>query len=150
MEPKERILEIQEITGMSGRALATYIGVKEHEIKAIRVGKVQKISQRIADAVVEKFPQFSKLWIMTGEGEKYVGEPSSTEKTTDYDARINELLAICAMQEKTIKTLNEELTSMSQDVRSLVSCVRDLLTERVQRAYPTIASEADRHLNDKA
>lgn len=141
MKPKERILKIQEITGMNGAKLAAHIGVETDALKSIRTEKVLKISQRVADAVVKKFPKFNKLWVMTGEGEIFNESEEVSPKEFNYDARINELLTICSMQEESIKTLTENVNSLTNQVESLLTCVRDLLNERAQNSYAMVAED---------
>lgn len=94
MKAKERLLQIQEYTGMSGRALAMYIGVNDYDFKAIRVEKVKGISDKIADALVEKFPHLNKLWILTGEGEMLLNQASPASKEDNLNQKINEFLSV--------------------------------------------------------
>lgn len=152
MEPRERILKIQEVTGMSGRALAMHVGINDYDLKAIRTGKVQKVSQKIADAVVEKFPHFSKHWIMTGEGEMLLDQTSPEEKFPNHDARINELLTICVMQQESINQLHKDITALVSSIRELVKYnhtdIHHMVAEESpeRQAYNTLAEfEKSKH-----
>lgn len=94
MKAKERLLLIQEYAGMSGRALALHIGVNDYDFKAIRSEKVKGISDKIADALVEKFPHLNKLWILTGEGEMLLNQASPATHEENLNQKINELLSV--------------------------------------------------------
>ena len=112
MNAKERILKVQEYSGISGRALAAYCGLKEDDLKSIRVGKTANVSRKVAEAVVKNFPQINKLWLLTGEGEMLVTDDHVTLQMNipkgGDSVNVNELLAIIHTQQTQNNELREE------------------------------------------
>lgn len=74
---KEVIALILKELGVKAPTFANSIGVKYQRILDIQIGKTKKVSSTVADAIIEKYPQFNKIWILTGEGEML--------KTTEAD-----------------------------------------------------------------
>ena len=74
---KEVIALILKELGVKAPTFANSIGVKYQRILDIQNGKTKKVSSTVADAIIEKYPQFNKIWILTGEGEML--------KTTEAD-----------------------------------------------------------------
>lgn len=94
MEPRERIIKIQEYADMSGMALSEYCGLKEDDLKSIRTGKTRKVSEKVANAIVNKFHEINKLWILTGEGEMLLNQASPATHEENLNQKINELLSV--------------------------------------------------------
>lgn len=55
--------------GIKAPTFANRIGVKYQRILDIQNGKTKKVSPVVAQSIIESFPQFNKVWILTGEGE---------------------------------------------------------------------------------
>lgn len=55
--------------GVKAPTFANNIGVKYQRILDIQSGKTKKISSIVADAIIEKYPQYNRIWLLTGEGE---------------------------------------------------------------------------------
>lgn len=67
----ERIWQVIEISGMTVNAFAHHIGlVRSETLYQIKSGK-NGISRNVADCIVDKFPQISKPWLLTGYGSMY-------------------------------------------------------------------------------
>lgn len=66
---KEVISLILNELGIKAPTFANSIGVKYQRILDIQNGKTKKVSFPVADAIIEKYPQFNRTWILTGEGE---------------------------------------------------------------------------------
>lgn len=73
----ERIWQVVEMSGMTVNAFAHHIGLLRSEtLYQIKSGK-NGISRHVADCIVEKFPQISKPWLLTGYGSMYVGDDAN-------------------------------------------------------------------------
>ena len=66
---KEVISLILKELGIKAPTFANSIGVKYQRILDIQNGKTKKVSPIVADAIIEKYPQFNRIWLLTGEGE---------------------------------------------------------------------------------
>ena len=56
--------------GVKAPTFAKAIGVNYQRILDIQNGKVQKISSKLAEIIIEKYPQYSLTWLLTGMGDK--------------------------------------------------------------------------------
>lgn len=73
--PKNRIEAVIRRSGMSTNAFARHIGLPRGEnLYQIKKGN-NGVSLGLADRIVAKFPEVSKLWLLTGDG------PMLNEKT---------------------------------------------------------------------
>lgn len=69
-----RIWQVIEMSGMTINAFAHHIGLLRSEtLYQIKNGK-NGISRNVADCIVDKFPQISKPWLLTGYGSMYAGD----------------------------------------------------------------------------
>lgn len=69
MKGSEIINLILNELGVKAPTFAKEIGLKYQRILDIQIGKTQKISSQVAEAIIEKYPQFNRNWLLTGEGE---------------------------------------------------------------------------------
>ena len=89
---KEIISLILKELGIKAPTFANSIGVKYQRILDIQNGKTKKVSSSVADAIIDKYPQFNRIWLLTGEGEMLKSAPGETyvqprKKIPVYDAR---------------------------------------------------------------
>ena len=69
MENWQRLEKVIKWAGMSVNAFALHIGLKRSEnLYQIKKGN-HGISKELANIISEKYPQISKSWLLTGEGE---------------------------------------------------------------------------------
>lgn len=61
--------------GIKAPTFAKNIGVKYQRILDIQNGKTQKVSSNVADLIIEKYPQFNRIWILTGDGDMLKSAP---------------------------------------------------------------------------
>ena len=66
---KKTIEIIAENEGLTLSGLARKIGASPQNMYDIRSGKVSGVSSEIADKIISVYPQYTKIWIMTGEGD---------------------------------------------------------------------------------
>ena len=93
----ERLSAVIEQAGMSTNYFARYIGLPVAE-NLYRIKRGQNgISRDVAERVVEKFPQISKGWLMTGEGGMYYDEKMRSKQIPYYDKYVEEALSGRAM-----------------------------------------------------
>ena len=66
--------------------IAKIIGKPATNLYDIQKGKINGISEKLADLILEKFPHYNKVWLLTGEG-KMLRDIHTDEKMGD-DSRI--------------------------------------------------------------
>lgn len=89
----ERLSAVIELAEMTPNYFARYIGLHSGEnIYRIKRGQ-NGISRDVADRVVSKFPQISKGWLMTGEGQMYVDEELQVPSIPLYEKNLETVLA---------------------------------------------------------
>jgi hypothetical protein len=67
----ERLWQVIEMSGMTINAFAQYIGMGRSEtLYQIKRGN-NGISRNVAESIVAKFPEISKVWLLTGYGSMY-------------------------------------------------------------------------------
>ncbi len=72
-----RIWQVIEMSGMTINAFAHHIGLLRSEtLYQIKSGK-NGISRNVAECIVEKFPQISKPWLLTGYGSMYASDDAN-------------------------------------------------------------------------
>lgn len=70
----KRIEAVINLSGMSTNAFARYIGLPRGEnLYQIKRGN-NGVSLDVADRIVAKYPEVSKLWLLTGEGQMIAGD----------------------------------------------------------------------------
>ena len=74
MDKWNRLEAVIRWTGMSVNAFALHIGLKRSEnLYQIKKGN-NGISSDLADLITTKYPQVSKAWLLTGEGEMFLSD----------------------------------------------------------------------------
>lgn len=73
---------IQEVN-MNAAQFAKSIGAHPTQIYDLQTGKTKSISPAMANKILSVYPSFSKLWVLTGEGEMYTDsvKPQISYKT---------------------------------------------------------------------
>lgn len=71
--------DIISTINLNAAQFAKSIGVHPTQIYDLQSGKTKSISPAMADKILAKYPQFSKLWLLTGEGEMINDTPTETE-----------------------------------------------------------------------
>ncbi len=81
---KNRIYQLMKQQGMTQKEFAAELCVAEGTLSSIYTGRT-KASNNIVNAIHERFPDVSVLWLMYGEGEMYGSEKAtlSSEQPTD-------------------------------------------------------------------
>ena len=70
----ERILEDQNLTV---RDLANLLGYPESKLYCVKQGKTKTFSKELLELISNRFPNYSRVWLMTGMGDIVVTNPSA-------------------------------------------------------------------------
>lgn len=67
---------ISENEGMTIAQIAHMIGKPPASLYDIQTGKIKGVSDKLADAILEKFPHYNKSWLVTGDGDMFKTQQS--------------------------------------------------------------------------
>lgn len=92
MNSSEIIGAVLNEVEIKAASFAKKIGVVPTQIYDLQSGKIKKISESIAEKIIKTYPEFNKVWLLTGEGEMLntverngsSGKPSSQPTEKDY------------------------------------------------------------------
>lgn len=152
LSPAERIEKIIQYSGLPARKIAIQIGVSASNISEIRKGNVRTISLGMADKLVAQYPEISKMWLITGEGEMFIKDTNiqqsivaenimnnsinMNQKNFD-EKRYDELVSIINSMHEEIKDLNAQLEIKDRQLEisqkhseSLVEIIRNITNIR--------------------
>lgn len=73
---------ILEHEKLKAATFATSIGAKATQIYDLQSGKTKKISPLMAEKIINTYPSYSRIWLLTGEGEM-LRIPSQNDGKTD-------------------------------------------------------------------
>lgn len=63
------VTKIQERYGINSANFARIIGKNPTYVNDVKKGKTKRISDEIADKIIEQWPELSKIWLLTGKGD---------------------------------------------------------------------------------
>lgn len=67
---KEIILKLLEYSELNVKQFSERLGMKRGQaIYDIMSGKTKRVSEKLANQIISEFPEISKAWLLTGEGE---------------------------------------------------------------------------------
>lgn len=69
---------------------AKSIGVHPTQIFDLKSGKIKSITPAVAEKILAVYPIFSRLWLITGEGEMLKPEPTSTSENIEESIKVND------------------------------------------------------------
>ena len=86
MTVAERIEAIIEHYGINAQRLASMIGAKtKQSIYNLLKGQTRTISAEMQQKIVDAFPEISRLWLITGEGQMLIGSPPNNPDTASCE-----------------------------------------------------------------
>lgn len=132
MSKKSTIEIIAENERLDLKELALKVGCNPQNMYDIKSGKAKSVSKRIAEKIIIVFPQYSKSWVMTGEGEMYkdptgtaaifnnqVGNGNHFTSTATVERFLDELAA----QRELTKEAQQQLTKSQEQMDRLITII---------------------------
>lgn len=101
----ERLLAVIEYSGMSQTAFAKKVGSTQANLWRQLNG--QRVNVATLIAVAEQFPEVDCNWLLRG-----VGTMINNQQDDAQEKRIEGLLDVVAMQQETIRNLQEKIKSL--------------------------------------
>lgn len=99
-----RISKLIESTGLNPTSFAAKIGVQQMTLWTQLNGR-RKLSLETVRAILDTFPDVSAEWLMRGTG-------TMTRSNDEQDKRISNLVDVIAMQQETIRNLQEKIKQL--------------------------------------
>lgn len=111
-----QILSYKEINSAK---FCAEIGVNPTTIHDMKIGKTKKISANLAEKIIVRYPEISRIWLLTGEGQmlasgsKYVINTNDQHGNNYQGDTVNptppELYSIITSQQETIKKQSDQI-----------------------------------------
>ena len=128
MSKKSTIEIIAENERLDLKELALKVECNPQNMYDIKSGKAKSVSKRIAEKIIIVFPQYSKSWVMTGEGEMYK-DPSGTASIFNNqvgngnhfnsDMTLNQFMVELAAQRKLTEKAQEQMDRLITIIEKL-------------------------------
>jgi hypothetical protein len=111
--------------------LASLIGCKPQNMYDIKSGKAKSVSVSIADRILSVFPQYSRTWILTGEGDMLKEPPPKNDATAivnnqvgngnhfSSDMTVNQFMVELAAQRKLTEKAQEQMDRLITIIEQL-------------------------------
>lgn len=117
--------------------IAKILGKPATSLYNIQKGKINGISDKLADLILEKFPHYNKSWLLTGEGEMTV-QPCRQEIKGDYNTQV----AGNNNQVNSPATLDKAISEISEQRKMLIKS-----QEQIDRLIAVIEKMADARMS---
>lgn len=117
--------------------IAKILGKPATSLYNIQKGKINGISDKLADLILEKFPHYNKSWLLTGEGEMTV-QPCRQEIKGDYNTQV----AGNNNQVNSPATLDKAISEISEQRKMLIKS-----QEQIDRLIAVIEKMADTRMS---
>lgn len=119
----EILEEILRQTGLNAVNFCKQIDANRSFVRDIRIGNVQRFSEKMADKIKKQFPDFSKTWILTGVPPIYDDSTQNgtfngnntgiivqhgDNSTYNNQSNIEELIKLIISQQQSINNLTEQ------------------------------------------
>lgn len=134
MNKRNKVIELMaENERMTVSQIAQAIGKPATNLYDIQKGKLNGVSEKLADHILSQFPHYNKTWLMTGEGEmlapKMVCGDGSVQvqgdaKNVNAGQTIDKLVEL-------LKKSQEQISKRDQQIDKLLEMI-----ERLTRASP--------------
>ena len=78
------VAAILEKYGINSAEFARIIGKNPTYVNDVKNGKTKKISEQVAEKIIGQWPELSKIWVLTGEGQMLSTSTPASEPTAKY------------------------------------------------------------------
>lgn len=117
--------------------IAKILGKPATSLYNIQKGKINGISDKLADLILEKFPHYNKSWLLTGEGEM-ISQHCRQEINGGYNTQV----AGNNNQVNSPATLDKAISEISEQRKMLIKS-----QEQIDRLIAVIEKMADARMS---
>lgn len=126
MDANEILEKVLEETRESRAGLAKSIGLQPHRLQDIARGKSKEFPYEVADKIASAYPQFSRKWLLTGEGDMLIGDASITNNGTSQQVAQNVRGHVTQSVTSDLTSTITELTDIIKQSQTLVSTSQEI------------------------
>lgn len=127
------VSKIQDKYGINSANFARIIGKNPTYVNDVKKGKTRRISDEIADKIIEQWPELSRIWLLTGEGSMLRQDNSSQSGSVGdntgiivqhggggdtYNNNQADLLELIKSQQRTIQALTEQNKVLTEIIKN--------------------------------
>lgn len=114
--------------GIKAPTFANRIGVKYQRILDIQNGKTKKISSALTDKIIERYPQYNRVWLLTGEGEmlRQGAGGHDTQAEDNVNGANAEYLEVIAEYRKLVAQSQAQVSKAQEQIDRLLKIVEQL------------------------
>ncbi|MBS4060277.1 MAG: hypothetical protein KG029_07765 [Bacteroidetes bacterium] len=140
MSGRKVIIKILEVERLNAKRFAEIIGVQPTQVYDLKSGKIKKISESVADKILDKFSKYSKTWLLTGDGEM-LSESSLSKKVAgkiadlNHDYEVNNQNDSITMSREVFEMLNK-LTDTVQSQQRVIENDMSEIKAAFKKAHP--------------
>lgn len=84
------VAAILEKYGINSAEFARIIGKNPTYVNDVKNGKTKKISEQVAEKIIGQWPELSKIWVLTGEGQMLSNSTPASEPTAKAERSYSE------------------------------------------------------------
>ena len=142
MSGRKVIIKILEVERLNAKRFAEIIEVQPTQVYDLKSGKIKKISESVADKILDKFSKYSKTWLLTGDGEM-LSESSLSKKVAgkiadlNHDYEVNNQNDSITMSREVFEMLNK-LTDTVQSQQRII----DIELKEIRKALKKTPSKS--------
>ena len=137
---KEIILMLLDYSKLNAKQFSEKLGMKRGQaIYDVMSGKTKRISDKLANQIISEFPEISRTWLLTGEGEMLKNQSANSDShsisiageeikenniSVNTDDTIARLLAEVAAQRKVTEKVidqNSKILEQNSELLALVA-----------------------------
>jgi len=125
MTDSQKIYFVIKHTKLTASAFSREIGAKTPDIIYHVLRGRNGISAKLADSIIERFPEISKNWLLTGEGSMVKEKPvlineAVLENKEAQESNLSRALSIIESQNQSLAKLSEATLSFAKSLEQLV------------------------------
>lgn len=130
------VAAILEKYGINSAEFARIIGKNPTYVNDVKNGKTKKISEQVAEKIIGQWPELSKIWVLTGEGQMLsTSTPASEERANPQ--RSDSEPTLLQLYTEAIRE-NERLRMEVERLREKIAYLSAETSEAVTSASDTI------------
>ena len=135
---KERIKQLHDALGLSGRKFSTSVGQSPEWSRTIN----KNFGVDVLGKILRTYPQINSQWLIYGEGDMFVGEETVSQETQKTNEVINnDYRLICDELRHDNKSLREENKNLRDLLLKEMQKNQELLIENTQLKVKTMTQE---------
>ena len=116
MNAQEKIKQLLIYLNINAKVFSEELGyMRPQIIYDIQKGKTKRISEDLASKIVSVFPDISKSWLLTGEGEMLKSEAQQCDSLSDRTGKACPKASDCHSYKKRPKPILKEIIDCSAD-----------------------------------